>query len=94
MRVDLLKLQAAVDFSITHETSWSRDNNANWGIHTMDPPPWNRLLGPVHPRGPVSGAVRVKGRQVVAWGEPARADLTFSIAKTYFALLAGVHDRR
>jgi len=60
----------------------------------MDPPPWNRLLGPVHPRGGVSGVVRVGGRQITEWGEPQRADLTFSIAKTYFALLAGVaHDR-
>jgi CubicO group peptidase (beta-lactamase class C family) len=93
MTVDLIQLQDAIDFSIANETSWSRDNNANWGIHTMDPPPWNRLLGPVHPRGPVSGVVRVHGQQVIAWGEPNRADLTFSIAKTYLALLAGVaHD--
>lgn len=91
---DLAQLQKAVDFSIAHETPWSRDNEDNWGIHNMDPPPWNRLLGPVHPRGPVSGVVRVGGQQVIAWGEPQRADLTFSIAKTYLALLAGVaHDR-
>lgn len=30
------------------------------------------------------------GRPVAAWGEPQRADLTFSVAKTYLALLAGV----
>ena len=94
MPIDSAKLQEAVDFTLAHETLWSRDNNANWGIHTMDPPPWNRLLGPVHPRGGVSGVVRVGGRQIIEWGEPKRADLTFSIAKTYLALLAGVaHDR-
>jgi CubicO group peptidase (beta-lactamase class C family) len=94
MPIDQTLLQQAVDFSIAHETPWSRDNNDNWGIHTMDPPPWNRLLGPVHPRGGVSGVVRVGGHQIIEWGEPNRADLTFSIAKTYFALLAGVaHDR-
>lgn len=92
--IDLTQLQEAIDFAIAHETPWSRDNNDNWGIHNMDPPPWNRLLGPVHPRGPVSGVVRVAGRQVIEWGEPHRADLTFSVAKTYLALLAGVaHDR-
>lgn len=90
MNIDHAKLQQAVDFSIAHETSWDRDNSENWGIHTADQPPWNRLLGPVHPRGAVSGVVRVGGRQVMAWGEPDRADLTFSIAKTYLALLAGV----
>ncbi|MEO5734623.1 MAG: serine hydrolase, partial [Rubrivivax sp.] len=30
------------------------------------------------------------GHEIAAWGEPARADLTFSVAKTYLALLAGV----
>jgi CubicO group peptidase (beta-lactamase class C family) len=36
----------------------------------------------------------VDGRPLAQWGEPDRADLTFSIAKTYLALLAGVaHDR-
>ena len=94
MNIDLTQLQAAVDFTVTHETPWGRDNDDNWGIHLQDPAPWNRLLGPVHPRGPVSGVVRVGGKQIIEWGEPNRADLTFSIAKTYLALLAGVaHDR-
>ena len=93
MKIDQAKLQQAVRFSIASETTWDRDNSDDWGIHTADQPPWNRLLGPVHPRGPVSGVVRVGGQQVIEWGEPNRADLTFSIAKTYLAMLAGVaHD--
>jgi len=92
--IDRAGLRAAIDFAIAHETPWDRDNSDNWGIHSADPPPWNRLLGPVHPRGPVSGVVRVAGGQVAEWGEPERADLTFSVAKTYLALLAGVaHDQ-
>ncbi len=90
MSIDTGKLQAAVDFSVAHETPWDRDNSDHWGIHNADQPPWNRLLGPVHPRGPVSGVIRVGGRQVIEWGEPRRADLTFSIAKTYLAMLAGI----
>ena len=34
------------------------------------------------------------GKEVAAWGEPDRADLTFSVAKTYLALLAGVAQRQ
>ena len=87
-------LRQAVDFAVAHETSWDRDNSDNWGIHNADRPPWNRLLGPVHPRGPVSGVIQVAGQKRIAWGEPDRADLTFSVAKTCLALLAGVaHDR-
>ena len=86
-------IEQAVQFAIEHETSWSRGIDDQWGIHHEDPPPWNRLLGPVHARGPVSGTIVLNGRTLTTWGEPERADLTFSIAKTYLALLAGVaHD--
>ncbi|MEX0961106.1 MAG: serine hydrolase [Burkholderiales bacterium] len=88
------KLEAAIQFAIGHEIPWSRDTTGVWGVHQEDPPPWNRLRGPVHPRGGVSGIIRVEGEALASWGEPERADLTFSVAKTYLALLAGVaHDR-
>jgi CubicO group peptidase (beta-lactamase class C family) len=87
-------LADAVQFAIDHESTWDREVTANWGVHRDDPPPWNRLLGPVHSRGPVSGTIVADGRTLASWGEPQRADLTFSVAKTYLALLAGVaHDR-
>ena len=48
----------------------------------------------MHPRGPQSGVVWQQGRELIAWGEPERADQTFSVAKTYLALLAGLaHDQ-
>ncbi|MDB5944043.1 MAG: serine hydrolase [Ramlibacter sp.] len=87
-------LEQAVKFAVDHETTWDRETTGTWGVHQQDPAPWNRLLGPVHDRGPVSGTVVVRGRSLASWGEPRRADLTFSVAKTYLALLAGVaHDR-
>lgn len=88
------KLEQAIQFALDHEIPWSREIGDRWGIHHEDPPPWNRLLGPVHPRGPVSGTIRIDGESIASWGEPERTDLTFSVAKTYLALLAGVaHDR-
>jgi len=87
-------LHEAIAFAVGHETAWTREIGPGWGIHHDDPPPWNRLRGPVHARGPVSGTILIDGTTVASWGEPERADLTFSIAKTYLALLAGVaHDR-
>ncbi len=83
-----------MQFAINHETPWTREITGKWGIHHEDPPPWNKLLGPVHARGPVSGTIVLNGKTLTSWGEPDRPDLTFSIAKTYLALLAGVaHDR-
>jgi CubicO group peptidase (beta-lactamase class C family) len=88
------KLEEAVQFAVDHETPWTRKIDDKWGIHHEDPPPWNRLLGPVHDRGPVSGTIVLNGKTLTSWGEPQRPDVTFSIAKTYLALLAGVaHDR-
>lgn len=90
-------LQEAAQFARTQEVRWPRDPHAAlapgevpWGVHHDDPPPFNRLRGPVHARGPQSGVVRQHGVELLSWGEPERADLTFSVAKTYLALLAGV----
>lgn len=94
-------LNDAIAYASAHETPWPRDPAAApargempWGVHHDDPPPFNRLRGPVHVRGPQSGVVWQRGRPLAAWGEPGRADLTFSVAKTYLALLAGIaqHD--
>ena len=82
-----------IAFAQAHEVPWPRDpaaDPAHWGIHHDDPPPYDRLRGPVHARGPVSGVVWQHGHELAAWGEADRADLCFSVAKSYLALLAGV----
>jgi CubicO group peptidase (beta-lactamase class C family) len=91
------RFDEAVTFAQAHEIPWPRDpaaDPAHWGVHHEDPPPFNRLRGPVRPRGGVSGVIRVGGQEVAAWGEPDRADQTFSVAKTYLALLAGIAHAR
>ena len=91
------RFEDAIAFAQSHEIPWPRDpaaDPARWGVHHEDPPPFNRLRGPVHPRGGVSGVILVRGKEVASWGEPDRADQTFSVAKTYLALLAGIaHER-
>jgi CubicO group peptidase (beta-lactamase class C family) len=85
-----MTLATAIDFINTCESPWSRDASPPWGIHEQDPAPYNRLYGPVHARGGVSGVVYRKGELMAQWGEVRRSDLTFSVAKTYLALLAGL----
>jgi CubicO group peptidase (beta-lactamase class C family) len=90
-------LSACIEFARSHEVPWPRDpaaDPAKWGVHHDDPPPFDCLRGPVHARGPVSGVILHHGKEIAAWGEPDRADLTFSVAKTYLALLAGVAHGR
>jgi CubicO group peptidase (beta-lactamase class C family) len=91
------RFKEAAAFAQAHEIPWPRDPAAdpsNWGVHNADPPPFNRLRGPVHVRGGVSGVIRLRGEEVASWGEPDRADQTFSVAKTYLALLAGIAHAR
>ena len=91
----------AIEFAQSHEINWPRDplatpgtGQVSFGVHHNDPAPWSVLRGPMHARGSVSGVIVQHGRQIAAWGEPDRADLTFSVAKTYLALLAGVAHGR
>ncbi|MEZ5659986.1 MAG: serine hydrolase domain-containing protein [Burkholderiaceae bacterium] len=78
---------------LAHQSEWSRDPQTDaqsFGIHHLDDPPHNRLLGPVFARGPASGLIAIDGQTVCAWGEPDRPDMTFSVTKTYLALTAGI----
>ncbi len=91
------KWQKVAEFAAANESAWSRDpgkDPQHWGIHLGDRPPWNRLLGPVFDRGPASGLVWRGEQELSRWGTPERPDLTFSIAKTYLSLLAGVATDR
>ncbi len=93
----MTRFDEAISFAQAHEIAWPRDpatDLARWGVHHDDPPPFNVLRGPVHPRGGVSGVIRVDDEEVASWGEPDRADQTFSVAKTYLALLAGIAHGR
>src|SRR5437660_6652094 len=72
------------------ETPWSRDLALMVTSDFQECPPWNETLGPVRPRGGPNGLVLRSGRIVAEWGETIRADMTFSVAKSYLAILAGL----
>ena len=59
-------------------------------MHEQDPPPYNRVYGPVYPRGGAAGVLFHRDELIAQWGDIHRSDLTFSVARTYLALLAGL----
>ena len=70
---------------------WSFEpDEGEWGIHRLDDPPHNRLLGPVFARGPAAGIIAVDGVTKCQWGDIHRADMTFSVTKSYLAMVAGI----
>ena len=82
-------LQAAA-FAESHETKWPRDIRAHLEAGIFEPPPDNAILGPVAPRGAPNGLILHKGTRVAGWGNTRQVDMTFSVAKSYLSLLAGI----
>jgi CubicO group peptidase (beta-lactamase class C family) len=89
-RDELPALRAAASWAAEHETPWSRDLTVEIPRQFDEEPPWNEVLGPVRPRGRPNGLI-LKGGQIVAeWGDTRQIDQTFSVAKSYLSILAGL----
>ncbi len=83
-------LDDAAAFALANEIAWSRNIDDQLGKGEFEPPPWNEILGPTKPRGGPAGLVMRHGRIAAQWGDTDRADMTFSVAKSYLAVLAGL----
>ncbi|SFK93700.1 serine hydrolase domain-containing protein [Falsiroseomonas stagni] len=83
-------LSDAVAFAEAHESPFPRDLLAHLEGSHFDPPPHNAVIGPVFPRGAPNGLIEQGGRRLATWGDPRQADMTFSVAKSYLSLLAGI----
>jgi CubicO group peptidase (beta-lactamase class C family) len=89
------KLNDAVDFAKSAESHWPRSMYMPDGQFVMtydsgEKAPDNEVLGPVTPRGDCAGIVYRGGTKLAEWGDVDNADMTFSVAKSYLALLAGL----
>ena len=92
---DPAALDAAVAFATANESPWPRSlfypdgsyvGNTEWN----ETGPWSEVVGPVRERGGPAGLILKGGRRVTEWGDTTRPDVTFSIAKSYLAVLAGL----
>ena len=90
---DEVKLGEAIAFAENHESPWPRDLEKAGdvpGLSQFERPPWNEALGSFKPRGGTNGLLLKGGRIAGRWGDAGRVDMTFSIAKSYLAVLAGI----
>jgi CubicO group peptidase (beta-lactamase class C family) len=87
---DPAALADAVGFASSQETPWPRDLRAHLEAGHFEPPPDNAIIGPVAPRGAPNGLILRRGRLVARWGDTRQVDMTFSVAKSYLAILAGL----
>ncbi|HTV89344.1 MAG TPA: serine hydrolase [Stellaceae bacterium] len=88
--IDEAKITAAARFAAAHETPWRRDLAYMVAHDFGEEPPWNEALGPVRPRGGPNGLVVRRGRIVAEWGDTTQIDQTFSVAKSYLSIIAGL----
>jgi CubicO group peptidase (beta-lactamase class C family) len=92
---DGARLDAAVEFALTHDSPWPQslyhaDGRYVGNVEWNETGPWSEIVGPVRARGGPAGVVLKRGRVLAEWGDTARADMTFSVAKSYLAVLAGL----
>jgi CubicO group peptidase (beta-lactamase class C family) len=92
--MDAAKLKDAVDFAIAAESrnlrDMAEDQKRSFGARE----PMAAIVGPMKPRGDMTGIV-VRGGYIVAeWGEPARVDMAHSVTKSFLSSVIGVaYDR-
>jgi CubicO group peptidase (beta-lactamase class C family) len=83
-------LEEAARFATENETPWPYDLRLHLESGYFEKPPHNAVLGPIRPRGPANGLVLRRGFKIASWGETDQVDFTFSAAKSYLSLLAGI----
>ena len=98
-RIDAAKLDAAIKFSVANENPATKDLAVDLAT-TFGREPFDTPIGPVKPRGALSGIVIKNGYLVAEWGETTRVDMTFSVTKTFLSTVVGsdvaegTHSRR
>jgi len=94
-RFDATALADAVSFAEASESQWPRSFHYPDGrfvgiVEWNEKGPWSEVAGVVRHRGGAAGLVLDRGRIAAEWGDTRRADMTFSVAKSYLSILAGV----
>jgi CubicO group peptidase (beta-lactamase class C family) len=92
--MDPAKIQEAVAFAKASETRNSRDLEENHYQTFGRQEPFANLIGPVKPRGDMTGVIVKNGYIVAEWGEPARVDMTHSVTKSFVSTMVGLAVER
>ena len=92
--LDKAKLDEAIAFAIANENQNTKDLAVDIPSSFRNEAPYNTLIGPTQMRTGSNGVVIRKGYLAAEWGEAARADMTFSVTKSFLSTVVGLaHDR-
>jgi CubicO group peptidase (beta-lactamase class C family) len=88
--MDPSKLQDALRFAVAKESTENPNLKIAHYESAFGREPFGYPVGPMKQRGPATGLIIYKGYVVGQWGDPARVDLTFSVAKSFLSTTAGL----
>ena len=92
--LDPEKLEAAIQFSIENQNKNTK-NLAEDIVNTFrNETPYNNLIGPARERTGMNGIVVRHGYVAAEWGDTQRADMTFSVTKTFLSTVVGLAHTR
>jgi len=87
---DKAKLDEAVAFAIANQSKTDRDLAIATPESFKNEAPYNNLIGPTQPRAEANGVVIRHGKVAAEWGDTARADMTYSVTKTFLSTVVGL----
>jgi CubicO group peptidase (beta-lactamase class C family) len=87
--MDAARLDAAIKLSIASENPASKDIAIDLAT-TFGREPFDTPVGPVQPRGALSGIVVKNGYVVAEWGDTLRVDMTHSVTKSFLSTVVGL----
>lgn len=83
------RIQEIINFARQNEVSVTRDMELSQA-QSFGKEPFGEATGPFESRGEPSGIIVRRGYIVAEWGEPARADMTHSVTKSFLSTVVGL----
>jgi CubicO group peptidase (beta-lactamase class C family) len=83
------RLQEAIAFAQSIESRTPRDLRRAHDL-SFAREAYGEPLGPLPPRGDQTGVILRRGYLVAEWGQPHRADMTFSVTKSFVSTVTGL----
>ncbi len=87
--MDAARIQEVIRFARENEVNVTRDMERSQA-QSFGKEPFGEGTGPFEPRGEPSGIIVRRGYIVAEWGEPARADMTHSVTKSFLSTVVGL----
>ena len=88
--LDKAKLDDAIAYAVAHENPNTKDLSVAIVNQFRSEAPFNTLIGPTQARAGSNGVIVRHGAVAAEWGDTSRADMTFSVTKTFLSTVAGV----